>query len=132
MTLARIYSVADVRSHGAAAGESNDSGERVASRHELATFVWYKIVGSSDGTDTCEGMARSCDASRSGIGLVTSRALPLGARLFVEIVVPEGNLSVVGTIVHCSSQPDGLFRVGVRLEIVPPNDRQTLARMVAE
>ena len=76
-------------------------------------------------------MARSCDISETGAGIFTTDQLPVGARLFLEVLSSAGKLSAIGKITHCSDAGDGTYRIGIQLEIVPPTDRATLAKLLA-
>ena len=106
---------------------------RRARRQSFITFVWYKCVGADGQHDAEgeEGLARSCDISEGGLGLVTSRPLPTGARLFVEITSRLGSLSLVARVTYCRpGSSAGTHHVGLDVEIVPPNDRKTLEQLL--
>jgi hypothetical protein len=103
---------------------------RASERLTFITFTWYKRVDDA-AQPSEEGVARSCDISNTGAGMVTSRALPAGARVFVEVVSRVGNLSALCRVMHCAPTHDGCFRVGLRIEFVPPTDQMTLQRIVA-
>ncbi len=113
-----------------AAGRHQPSREP---RRQLVNFIWYRLLatepeGSND--QEASGIARSCDVSSHGVGLYTARALPVGHLVFLEIATGRGTLSAVGRVVHSQPAPDGRFRAGIRIEVVPPNDRGILARIV--
>jgi len=112
--------------------ESRDSKQRVAKRRSVVNFVWYRVLVdlSEESDDALCGIARSCDVSESGVGIFTPRPLPDGELIFLEIATRKGNLSSVGTIVYSRQVERGLHRVGIRLEIVPPNDRPILAKVL--
>lgn len=110
--------------------QSSNPHNRAAERFSFITFTWYKRVDDS-AQSAEEGVARSCDISIAGAGMVTTRALPVGARIFLEVVSRLGNLSAIGRVAHCSPASDGCFRVGVRIEFVPPTDQLTLQRIIA-
>ena len=106
---------------------------RAERRQAIVHFVWYRVlvdVEAPQADDSRCGIARSCDLSARGLGLFTSRALPAGELVFLEIATSDGNLSAVGKIVHSREVEPGVHRVGIRLLIVPPNDRPTLARIL--
>jgi len=113
---------------------TDDTGphQRTAQRKPIVAFVWYRVVDdNADGdADVSEGIARSCDVSQGGVGIFTSRPLPTKARVFLEIATAVGNISAVGTITHCSQADDDYHRSGIHIEIVPPNDRALLARLL--
>jgi len=114
------------------ADEAKESKQRAEERRSVVNFVWYRVLVDLDAEaddDLC-GIARSCDVSASGVGIYTPRALPAGELIFLEIATRKGNLSGVGTIVYSRLVERGLHRVGIRLEIVPPNDRPLLARII--
>jgi len=116
----------------AAAADEANTGERRAERRPIVAFVWYQIIGSQGPRDAAgySGIARSCDISKGGLGIFTSRPLPAGTLAFVEIATADGNVSAVGKIVHSVEVREGYHRSGVQLEIVPPNDRALLARLL--
>jgi hypothetical protein len=111
------------------------SAEQRRSRRQLFTkFVWYcrvREAGESSGPLE-EGLAHACDISASGVGVVTSQPIAANARLFLEIAAKAGTLSLVARVTHCRKESDGKFRLGLDLEVVPPNDRATLARILGE
>lgn len=99
---------------------------RGAERRRVVSFAWYQVIGETEG-----GLARSCDLSSQGIGLVTTRVIDVGARVFVKLVHRGRAVSVVAEVMHC--RPEGHFhRVGMRLEIVPPIDREAIHWMLNE
>ena len=112
--------------------DSSESGKRRAQRKPVVAFVWYKLISGVAGGESAKvsGLARSCDVSDGGIGIVTSEHLPLGVRVFLEIATAIGNVSAVGAIMHCSEVERGYFRSGIQIEIVPPNDRALLPRLL--
>jgi hypothetical protein len=92
------------------------------------SFAWYKRI-DDEARESEEGVARSCDVSQDGLGLVTTRVLPVGSRVLVELITETGNLSVVGTVRHCSPREQEQVRIGVFVEIVPPTDKLTWRRL---
>ena len=112
--------------------ETRESKQRAAKRRPVVNFVWYRVLIDlgEEGDDALCGIARSCDVSASGVGIFTPRPLPDGELIFLEIATRKGNLSGVGTIIYSRQVERGLHRVGIRLEIVPPNDRPLLGRIL--
>jgi hypothetical protein len=114
--------------------ERSGGGEaRREARHDLVSFTWYKVLpigGAGASGDTPEGIARSCDLSSRGVGLVLSRPLAKDAWVFLEVGLSSGRVSMIGRVRHCRDLGSGLFRVGCAIEIVPPNDRQAVARFL--
>lgn len=112
------------------AQDTSNPHHRAETRHTFISFAWFRRV--DDGaSESDQGVARSCDISPNGAGLVTSRALPPGARVFLEVISRVGNLSAITVVAHCTPTNDGCFRVGLRIEFVPPTDQLTLQRIVA-
>lgn len=101
-------------------------------RKPVVAFVWYKVISGIAGAEPANfsGLARSSDLSDGGIGIVTPEHLPLGVRIFLEIATAVGNVSAVGAVMHCSEEEQGYFRSGIQIEIVPPNDRILLTRLL--
>ena len=104
------------------------SNRRSYERYPFTTFAWFKRIDEG-ALDDEEGVARSCDVSLKGAGVVTSRELPVGARVFLEIVATQGSVSVVGRVQHCSPTGVGQFRVGILVYCIPPTDLQTWKRI---
>ncbi len=95
-------------------------------------FIWYRVLqngedGACEGPE--EGVARSCDLSASGIGLVTPREIGKGSLLMLEVMTTAGNLSAVGRVCHVRPAAEGCFRLGLELEAMPPNDRRLWAEL---
>ncbi len=107
------------------------SNRRSYERYAITTFAWYKRVDEGAADDE-EGVARSCDLSLKGAGIVTTRDLPVGARVFLEIVAQEGSVSAVAQVMHCKATGAGQFRVGLLVFCLPPTDRQTWKRILAQ
>lgn len=105
---------------------------RKEERREVVSFVWYKLlpVDPATGERSFEGVARSCDISPSGVGMVIARPLDPGAWVFLELGLRVGRVSVVGRVRHCHPMDGGLFRVGCALDVMPPNDRQAVAKLL--
>jgi len=61
--------------------------------------------------------------SRTGAGLVAGRPLPAGARLFIELIIRGGRVSMVATVMHCRELENGRYRIGVEINVMPPMDR---------
>lgn len=103
--------------------------QRAAARHEYINFAWYKRI--DDGAqEQEEGVARSCDVSESGVGMVVTCRLPSAARLFLELISRAGSISAVGTVMHCADVGNGCFRIGIRVDSIPPTDALTWRQMV--
>ena len=105
------------------------SNRRSYERYQFSTFAWYKRVDEGASDDE-EGVARSCDVSLKGVGLVTTRELPVGAVLFLEIVSQEGSVSVVGRVQHGRPTGAGQYRLGLLVYCIPPTDQQTWKRIL--
>jgi hypothetical protein len=112
--------------------EERESKKRAEERRSVVNFVWYRVLVDLEekADDELCGIARSCDVSASGVGIFTPRPLPSGELIFLEIATRKGSLSGVGTIVYSRQVERGLHRAGIRLEIVPPNDRPLWARIL--
>jgi len=104
--------------------------QRDSNRFTVVTFCWYSIVG--DSSEAHEGLARSCDFSSTGVGIVTPRPVDPGSHIFLEVASNRGQVSAVGVVAYCREDQDSCFRVGLRLEIVPPSDLATLKKLTGE
>lgn len=113
-------------------GDAVKGEMRRAERHSCVKFAWYRRI--DEGTEVApgaeEGIARSCDISETGVGLIVPSELPVGARVFVEIVTTAGNLNFIGRVMHCRPRDEGCYRAGIHMEIVPPTNRTTLMRIM--
>jgi len=97
---------------------------RRSGRVNVVSFAWFQVLGEKEG-----GLARSCDISNRGIGIVTSRPVEAGSRMFIKLAHKGRSVSLLGLVMH--SRPEGeLFRLGLELEIVPPVDRAALKWML--
>jgi hypothetical protein len=104
--------------------EPSGRDRRASARYDFATFVWFKRI--DDGANPSEeGVARSCDISETGVGLVTAKLLPAGAQLFLKLVASGASVSVIARVTHCRPVDNGSFRLGLKIECIPPTDRQT-------
>lgn len=106
--------------------------QRQAERRVFINFVWYHCIPTDEtqGTPIEHGIARSCDLSQSGCGIVVPDRLEPGRRVFLEILSSGGSLSLVGRVMYCREQDGGFFRVGIRIELIPPTDLTALSRLV--
>jgi hypothetical protein len=109
---------------------NNDHEKRGASRLDYVHFAWYKRIDDS-ALESEEGVARSCDVSGSGVGMITTRSLSAGSRLFIELIGRVGRISAIGTVVHCADVGNGCFRLGIRIDTLPPTDQGTWQQMVS-
>lgn len=103
--------------------------KRQKPRHEYINFAWYKRVDNA-AEESDQGVARSCDVSDGGVGMIVTRPLPEAARLFLELISRAGRISAIGTVMHCADAGHGCFRVGIRIDTVPPTDELTWRQMV--
>ena len=110
----------------------SDAEARREDRRDVVSFVWYSVLPIEPAAEAAgtEGVARSCDLSTGGIGLVIARSVSAGAWLFLELGLRVGRVSVIARVRHCQPTEGGLFRLGCVIEAVPPNDRQTVARLL--
>lgn len=107
--------------------EQADPDRRAARRVRLLKFAWYCGLEGAAGT-RLEGLARSCDVSVSGVALWVAQPVPVGTRLFVEIVSGELCLSAVGLVVRSVAADGGQVQLGIHFQVVPPNDQVALTR----
>lgn len=107
----------------------DDRDKRGAMRHEYVHFAWYKRIDDR-ALASEEGVARSCDVSGHGVGMITTRSLSAGSRLFIELIGRVGRISALGTVMHCTAVGHGCFRIGIRVDCLPPTDQGTWQQMV--
>lgn len=107
----------------AEAGASEES--RYSKRHPYVHFVWFHCLESGEE----HGLARTVDVSEHGIGLITSRQLAPGARLFIVLVTPFGRVSAIGKVMHAQMLQASTCRVGVKIEVVPPTDKAVWTKL---
>jgi hypothetical protein len=104
--------------------------QRLSERHSFISFCWYKRIDDR-AKDSEEAVARLRDVSAGGIGMMTGEALPVDARLLVEIVSQVGRVSVLCRVTHCSPTQEQGFRVGLKVDAVPPNDQMAWRRILS-
>lgn len=108
--------------------EDEQRPKRLRKRNATTLFVWY--VSLNPAADNSGGhIAHTADVSTSGIGIHSAIELSIGELLFCELTGSQGNVSAVGRVMHCKQVDGKYYRVGVRFEVVPPNDRPILARL---
>jgi hypothetical protein len=107
------------------AGESSEG--RRSPRHKYVQFLWFHCLEGSGA-----GLARTLDISEEGIGFISSHEIARNERVFVVLLTPFGRISSVARVMHSSLVAEGSFRIGVRLEIVPPTDKAAWVALVDE
>ena len=105
--------------------------KRTSVRYHIVDLTWYKTLDVHSETDS-EGISKMCDLSETGIGLHLTQPLAIGELIFIEVASGKLNLSAVGRIIHQQGAEKGRYRIGVRFEVVPPNDRMALAKYFAK
>jgi hypothetical protein len=106
------------------------SDNRKAERHPTINFVWYRVIGirADEDQNPVEGLAKSCNISETGLGLLVPIPLPVDEKIFVEIAIKNFNLSAVGRIVFSIPIEGNYQQVGIQFLAVPPNDRMLLIK----
>jgi hypothetical protein len=107
---------------------SSWDSQRAAPRHSLVTLAWYKRIDDA-ATTAEEGVARSFDVSAGGAGLVTTQPVPVGARLLLQLVIPNGKLTAVAHVRNVQETAQGNYRLGLQVYCVPPTDLALWKRM---
>ena len=109
---------------------------RGAQRVTCVRFAWYQMIVDDDAGGEehagLEGITKTCDLSRLGIGIEVAEPLPHGALVFIEIATDQVNLSGLGRVSNSGRLPNGLYRTGIRWIVVPPNDRLLLAQLCGD
>jgi hypothetical protein len=108
---------------------SNRSEERrIAKRHSLVRFVWYKVLTNEFDQleSSLEGISKSCDISETGVGLHTTSPISIDTPVFLEIATLKFNISCIGKVAYSRKSENSYFRIGVRFVLLPPNDRVLL------
>ncbi len=113
--------------------------ERRKTERVLATnLVWYKVIPSNrddrvpgeEGIE--EGICKSFDLSKGGMGLHLTNPLPVGGIVFLEIITKKNTISALGKVVHSHELSDGNHRAGIRFDVVPPNDVSSLSEELTD
>ena len=68
--------------------------------------------------------------SEDGIGFVANQEFVLNERIFVVLLTPFGRVSTVARVVHLTPAGNDSYRLGVKLEVVPPTDKAVWATLV--
>jgi len=111
---------------------STGAERREAARHAITQFVWFKVIEEDpDKTkESQEGISKMCDISETGVGLYTTTPIGVGKTAFVEIRMGDFNISGVGQVAYSRKADERYYRIGIRLTIVPPNDRFLLGQFI--
>lgn len=107
---------------------SDGANVRRSERRAYVHFTWFQCIDPVE-DDAARGIGRACDVAEGGLGFVATHELQPGCRLFLVLVAPVGRVSAVGTVMHCRAEPGGQFRIGVRVDLVPPIDQPTWATL---
>jgi hypothetical protein len=99
--------------------------ERRAHRHRFVQFLWFHRLDAPGG-----GLARSIDVSEEGVGFIANQEVSLSERIFVVLLTPFGRVSTIARVMHCSAAGDGSFRIGARIEVLPPTDKAAWTTLV--
>lgn len=114
---------------------------RRAKRTSVISFIWYKLLdsdldamvsGEGIAQIKTEGVAHSCDISRTGVGLYLAHPLPAEATVFIEVAGKKLNLSAIGKVVYSKKEKKGYYRVGLEFVVIPPNDLISLKKYVGK
>lgn len=105
---------------------------RRSTRLPIINLVWFKILEDEweETESSMEGVSKMCDISHNGVGLVTTKDLPLSKHIFVEVTSQKFSVSAVGVVVFKTRQGPGFYRIGIRFKIMPPNDKLTLDSLI--
>jgi hypothetical protein len=117
---------ASTKSKATPPATSKATDARRAERHRAIQFLWFHCLDGESG-----GLARTVDVSETGVGFITTQDVALRERVFVVLLTPFGRVSAIARVAHRSVLPEGTFRVGVQLEIVPPPDRVAWATLTS-
>jgi hypothetical protein len=98
---------------------------RHAQRHKFVHFLWFQRLDGANGA-----LGRSVDVSENGIGFIANHEIAVTERVFLVLLTPFGRISSIARVMHCSAAEKGAFRIGVRLEIVPPTDKAVWTTLV--
>jgi hypothetical protein len=110
-----------------ARAQPRPSEGRGAKRLRFVQFLWFQRLDETSGV-----LGRSVDVSEEGIGFVASRDVPRNERVFLVMLTPWGRISAIASVVHSSPVGKGSYRIGVRLEIVPPTERAIWTTLVSK
>jgi hypothetical protein len=97
---------------------------RRAARHEYVQFLWFHAIEGGK-----SGIGRTVDLSDGGIGFIVSHSLAQSERVFLVLLTPFGRISAIAKVMHARAEESGSFRIGVRLEVLPPTDKATWAAL---
>jgi hypothetical protein len=100
---------------------------RRAARHEYVQFLWFHCLQGEN-----SGLARTVDLSDEGMGFISGQHVAPKERLFLVLLTPFGRISAIAKVVHSREVESGSFRIGVRLEIIPPTDKTTWATLLGK
>jgi hypothetical protein len=98
---------------------------RQKARHEYVQFLWFHCLAGEK-----SGLARTVDLSDEGVGFVASQSVAPNERIFLVLLTPFGRVSAIAKVIHSHRVDSGSFRIGVKLEIIPPTDKTTWASLL--
>jgi len=102
------------------------SERRIQYRVHKASVGWYYVL---DGVDaTSEGLASGFDISRSGIGIVTVRMLPIDIRILFHMRTRGEQITGIMRVMRCRNVRIDEWEVGLRIEVLPPDQRELIRR----
>ena len=110
-----------------AAAEAGAPESRRSARQPFVQFLWFHGLGAGR-----SGIGHSVDVSDHGMGFVCSLKLVSSELVFLVILTPFGRISAIATVMHVTEHGPNSFRIGVRLDVVPPTDRAAWTTLVAK
>ena len=114
------------RRHATVEDEGAPDSRRSA-RHPFVQFLWFHGLGAGR-----SGIGHTLDVSDHGMGFISSLRLIPNELAFLVILTPFGRISAIATVMHTTEHGPNSFRIGVRLDVVPPTDRAAWTTLVAK
>ena len=107
--------------------EAGAPDSRRSARQPFVQFLWFHGLGAGR-----SGIGHSVDVSEHGMGFISSLKLVAKELAFLVILTPFGRISAIGTVMHATEHGPNSFRIGIRLDVVPPTDRAAWTTLVAK
>ncbi len=96
-------------------------------RRPKPSIIWYHIL---DGTPhEREGLAIGVNASQSGVGIVATEPMSVGARVFVHMHFRSDDLTSVMRVTRSRELDGGKWDIGMEIDVISPDERVRMRRL---
>ena len=100
---------------------------RTHPRVNKLNFIAY-VNREGDEQKSPVSLGRTLNVSATGVGMEVYQQVAIGSIMEMEIGLANGNLPVIGTVVHANNLENGKYYIGIQFDQLQP----TLAPPAAE